>query len=103
MANTNINGIYLGHGLNENRRNVVQVTAPLMANTDTLTVTLPSGVDKSSLPQSLSVFNSATPSVALITLAVTSHNKTTGVTVLTASGAVAVGSTVTVDYVEPSI
>lgn len=99
MADYPVNGEYVAHGLNEGNRNVIKHTlAQALADTDTLTVTLPTEIPPDSLPMSVQAYTPATPAVRQTTLAITSHNKTTGVTVLTASGAVADGSEVLVDY-----
>lgn len=69
-----------------------------LANTDTLTLTLPVGIDKDLLPIHATAFNNADPRVRQTNFGITSHDKDTGVTVLTATGAVADSSTIVILY-----
>jgi hypothetical protein len=87
------NGQYIPHGVNESNIVVVAHTlAQALAAGDTLDLTLPAGVDKDFLPSSVKAFSTATPAVELTgagnaNLSVTNHNRSTGVTRLTAAGA----------------
>lgn len=71
-----------------------------LVNTDTLTLTAPADY-KDAVPTGVEVWgpaNGAGLRTRITTLAITSHNVLTGVTVLTASGAVAIGAVVVVTY-----
>lgn len=67
------------------------------ASSDTYTIQLEDDV-KDYIPLVVTAFTEANPSVRITTLAITSHNQATGVTVLTASGAVAAGAKVSILY-----
>jgi hypothetical protein len=106
MAAYTGNSQYVPHGPNES--NFVIVTHKLvqaLAAADTLDLTLPSGVDKDLVPVTHPrVYSTATPSVELggpanANLAVTNHNRSTGVTRLTAAGAgIAIGADIVLLY-----
>lgn len=84
-----------------NKSNLVIVEhelAQALVNADTVTITLPIGIDDDLIPVFLSCFSAADPRVRQANIAITSHDKDTGVTVLTASGAVADNSTITLGY-----
>lgn len=105
MAAKTANGQYVPHGVNESNINVVTLKLPeALAAADTLDVSLPSGMDKDHLPISFRVFSPATPSLDLnlggANLSITNHNRSTGVTRLTAAGAgIAAGSDLVLMYV----
>lgn len=86
------NAQIIPHGVNESNIRLVTVTlTAALAVGDTLDVTLPTGVDKDLLPVSVRAYSNATPSVELTgagnqNLAITNHNRTTGITRLTAAG-----------------
>lgn len=87
-------------GLGVNSGNLYSAAYKLtsaLANTETLTFTLPPEV-KGFLPVSWSITSPATPGLPQTNIALTSHNRTTGVTTWTASGAVADASDVVVLY-----
>lgn len=73
-----------------------------LANNETLTISL---VDASGaavggvMPMHWTFQSSATPGVSQTNIAFTSHNRTTGVTVFTASGAVADASKYVIGYI----
>ncbi len=97
-------GVHVHHGHNES--NIVVIDFPqvtVLANTDTVTITLPAGVDKNLVPIHATAFSNAVPRVRQGNFAITSHNITTGVTVLTASGAVAANSTFTLLYAPSTV
>lgn len=99
MANQNATAAYVAKGINEGNSAFATVTVgTLMANTDTITVTAPAGVGTDFRPAFLTcVAYHPTTGVAQAALTVTSH--LAGVTVLTAAGAVAVGSKLMMTYV----
>ncbi len=104
MAQQTINGQYIPHGVNESNINVVtcKLTAILPA-ADTLDLALPSGVDKDLLPVFLRAYSNATPAVDLnvggANIAITNHNRSTGITRLTATGAgLAAGTILVLGY-----
>jgi len=68
-----------------------------LANTDTLTLKAPAGYEDW-VPQLIGVWSNAAPRVPQTNIALTNHNASTGVTTLTASGAVADSSTVLLAY-----
>lgn len=74
------------------------MSAQALANTDTLDITVPSDY-KDWVPVSVLAISPATPRVVQATLAATNHNVSTGVTRLTATGPVAINSTILVGYV----
>jgi len=99
MADFPLTAVVTPAGLNEQNRFVSRhVLGTALAGSDTLTITLPDTVPNDAVPHKVSVFTDATPALPNTQLAITSHNKTTGVSVLTAGGAVPVGSTVLVEY-----
>jgi hypothetical protein len=92
-------GQYIPHGVNESNLVVVGHTlAQPLAAADILDLSLPSGVDKDFLPISIRAYSTATPAVELAgpgnaNIGITNHNRTTGVTRITAAGAgIATGS-----------
>lgn len=94
-------GTYVPHGLNEANKNYVSVVAPALAAADTLDVTLPTNIDPTCLPTSVSAYTDATPNVRVVAadLIITNHNQTTGVTRLTAANSgVAAGSIILLEY-----
>lgn len=90
-------------GVNDTAPLIIEaVLSQALANLDTLALTLPSGYE-SWVPVAWSIFSAAAPRVLQTNYALTNHNKTTGVTTFTASGAVASGSSVQVLYVPSSL
>ena len=93
-------GAVVSPGLNESKIVIVEVelTAAL-ASGETCTVTLPEGVDDTLVPYAISAWSNADPRVNQVGIALTSHDKDTGVTIATGSGAgVADSSTVRIFY-----
>lgn len=98
-------GQYVPHGVNES--NLAVVTLKLgtaLAAADTLDITLPSGMDKDFVPISFRVYSAATPAVNLnvaeANLSITNHNRSTGVTRLTAASAgIAINADIVLQYV----
>jgi hypothetical protein len=84
---------YTPHAPNESNFVMINYTLPqALAAGDTLDLTLPAGVDKDVLPVNVRAYSTATPAVELTgagnaNLAITNHNRTTGITRLTAAGA----------------
>ena len=73
-----------------------------LANNDTFTITLPSGCPLDLVPGTLRCYTlSSTTYTSNALLAITTHNTSTGVTVLTASGTVAQGALVYLEYMSP--
>lgn len=68
-----------------------------LANTDTIGVKAPTGYEDW-VPINVTCFSNASPRVRQANIAITNHNTSTGVTTLTASGAVADSSTILVEY-----
>jgi hypothetical protein len=90
-------------GVNNTAPFVIEaVLSQALANTDTLSLTLPAGYE-SWVPVAWSIMSAAAPRVLQTNYGLTSHNKTTGVTIFTATGAVANGSSVQVLYVPSSL
>ena len=87
-------------GVNDSGHFATRTICPVLANTDTLEVALPDGVAKDSLPVGMRIWGPAASSVLTVNLllALTSHNVSTGKTLLTASGVVAAGSILIIDY-----
>lgn len=65
-----------------------------LANAETVTLTLPLGVNKGLHPILVQAFTPATPRIAQPLIALTSYSPLSGTIVLTASGVVANGSSV---------
>ena len=85
----------------QNNLVAVQATngSQALSNTDTLDVTLPTGMDGNFVPVGMVVYSkSGTAYTALTTLAITSHDSSTKKTRLTASGAVAANSIIEILY-----
>lgn len=77
----------------------IVVTLPATAtNADTITVTLPLGMPKDVVPVRAIGYSNATPALP-ISVTITSHNRTTGVSVLTLGTGAAAGQKVYVQYV----
>jgi hypothetical protein len=96
-------GVATGRGVNDANLQWVQVTVgTTMAAADTLAVTVPPGQAAGLLPvdSPLPVYTLAgsTYSTQATQLAVTSHNVSTGVTILTASGAIPAGAILSIPY-----
>ena len=87
----------INHG---NQFYVLATVGTALANTDTLTVTLPTEVSPDARPISVVTYGAVSSNVTTVatTLALTSHNVSTGVTTLTASGTVALNSKVLIGY-----
>lgn len=93
-------GRNMSHGLNETNRVLIAIIlAAQGTSSDTISVTMPDGVDKNLLPHKVSVFTTASPAVAK-SWTITSHNRSTGVTVLTPVDTAAAGSYVMIEYVQ---
>lgn len=102
MANVNATLQTVPMGVNQG--NIFYVLANVgtaLVSTDTLTVTLPTSVSPDSRPFSVLTYGPAAANVVTIDgdLALTSHNVSTGATVLTASGNVALNSKVLIGYI----
>ncbi len=78
---------------NENLVITEHVLGQALANADTLTLTVPDGVDTDMVPVSCLCWSAAAPRVLQTNYGLTSYNKTTGVLVITATGAVADNAT----------
>lgn len=91
----------LPQGVNNSNRLRAMVVLPVLANLDTVSVTVPAGVPAGSVPLTTVVYDpAATPSyVQDANLPFTSHNVNTGVSLFTANGAVAAGSLLIIEYV----
>jgi hypothetical protein len=105
MPDYSANGQYVPHGVNEANFVLVSHTlAQALGAGDTLNLRLPDGVDSDLLPISLRAYSVATPAVELAgagnaNLAITNHNRSTGITRLTAGGAgVATGAKIILWY-----
>lgn len=102
MGSHAVTGTYSPLGVNKS--NVAVVSAVLteaLANGQTFDITLPAGMDKDMIPIGMNCYSFSTPTYTLDADigVITSHNITTGVTRITASGNVASGSIVTLFYV----
>ena len=88
--------------LGQNRSNLVlieHVVTDTMANTDTLDLTLPSGIDPDMYPISCIAYAALSTTRAINSnIGITNHNPSTGVTRLTATGAVVAGATIALLY-----
>jgi hypothetical protein len=92
---------YVPKGVNDVIHFYCRLEAPVtMANADTLLVTLPDGVDPDALPVSITTFDPVGGGVRALNsaLTITNHNPTTGVTTLTAGGAVPAGASVLLGF-----
>lgn len=101
MAATTSTGKYHPKGYNDGNHFFVEANVDtVLANTDTLDVVLPEGVDDDALPVSLTVWGPVSGTTRTIDtdIALTSHDSSTRKTRLTATGAVAVNSTVIIEY-----
>lgn len=86
------------HNSNDAFRIAFVLPAGVVQN-DTLTVTLPPGLPDDSMPMDAKLWSNATPALP-IAVTITSHNRTTGVTVITLSGAgPAAGQELVIEYV----
>lgn len=94
-------GTYVPKTINNEALVLIEFVADTQIDqNDTLDLTLPDNVQKDMVPLAVMVWTQASPRVANATLAITSHNSTTGVTRFTGgSTAVAVGNTISVLYV----
>jgi putative alpha-1,2-mannosidase len=88
-------------GVNNSNRLRAKVVLPLLANLDTVSVTVPDGVPVDAVPFVSVVFDPATPTAVVrdANLPFTNHNQSTGVSLFTADGAVAAGSVLIIEYV----
>lgn len=68
-----------------------------LVNTDTITIQAPAGM-YAFVPQLVGVWSAAAPRVPQTNIGITNHDTSTGVTTLTATGAVADNSTITLAY-----
>jgi hypothetical protein len=101
MASHAVTGAYVPMGVNQgNMFFVSAVLTEALANGNTFDITLPAGVDKDAIPMSVVCYAFATPTYTLDADigAITTHNITTGVTRITATGNVASGSIVRLGY-----
>jgi hypothetical protein len=100
MADVPVNGVYSGQGVNESNFAIIEVELETALSTsDTVTLTLPANVPDDLVPISMACYDNAAPRASeTADLAVTSHNISTGVTILTASAAVADSSTIVMLY-----
>jgi hypothetical protein len=90
MAAYTATATHIPAGINRgNYRHVKVVVPTAMVNTDTLTVAAPAGTDWTLVPFAIKTYTlSGTTYTCLAdTVAVTTHDISTGITVLTASGA----------------
>lgn len=103
MASHSVTGSYVPLGLNHSNQIYVDaVLTEALANGNTLTVALPASVSKDMLPVSSITYGpigGSTYTVDADLAAITSHNVSTGETVLTASGNVSSGSRVRIGYI----
>ena len=102
MSNFNATVSIVPLGPNHGNQFYVYATVPsVMASTDTLTVTLPAELAADSRPISVVAYGPVSANVVSVNtaLALTSHNVSTGATVLTASGAVAANAHVLIGYI----
>ena len=91
---------YVPKGVNDVIHFYCRIEVPVtMANTDTLVASLPAGVDPDALPVSIICFDAGTPRALNSYPVITNHNATTGVTTITAGGAVVAGSSIILGYV----
>ena len=100
----NVNATLQTVPMGVNQGNIFYVLANVgtaLATSDTLTVTLPAELSADSRPFSVLTYGPASSSVVTIDtdLALTSHNVSTGATVLTAGGNVALNSKVLIGYI----
>ncbi len=90
---------YIGKSVNnENMFYTEHELAQALANTDTISITAPAGVEKDVVPYSIACWSAAAPRVLQVNYAMTSYNKTTGVLVITATGDVADNSTFVIHW-----
>ena len=82
---------------------VEHVLTGALANTDTLDVSLPPTMNRDYVPVRALVVSPVASSLRTVaTIPITSHNVTTGVTRLTAGGAVAAGNVIVIEYLNVS-
>lgn len=101
MPDFPVQGRALNPGVNHNALFYTAVdTRVALAQNDTLSISMPRGMPADSHPVSVTIFGPVNNNVRTVDgdIALTSHNFSTGVTILTASGAVAAGSRVIVGY-----
>ena len=103
MANQSATSKYVPNGVNGGHHFVTHATVPgAIANTETFTVTLPDGCPKDAVPAGAPQVYSLSGDVYTRDAdlpVVTTHDRSTGVTVYTAVGAVASGSILIQHYV----
>lgn len=103
MANFNATVQTVPLGVNHGNQFYIYATipAPGLALNDTLTVQVPTELAADSRPVSVFTYAPVAANVVAIDtdLTLTSHNVSTGATVLTAGGAVATGSHVIIGYI----
>jgi hypothetical protein len=94
-------GVYMSKGVNDENLVCIQyeLTSALTA-AQTVTLTLPAGVDDTMVPVYMAVWSNADPRLwePIADIAITSHDKDTGETVITAAGNVADNSTIFLMY-----
>lgn len=94
-------GVYASAGVNEGNRFDLEyvVVDTAVTSSDTLELTLPEHLDPEYVPVSMIVWGDEDPvRLAVNDGVITSHNKDTGVTVLTPTTTWAIGDTVCVSY-----
>jgi len=101
MASQAVTAKYVPKGVNGSNDAIVRAEVPAaLAAADTLSVTRPAGMDPNLIPTGAVCYGPLAGSYPIdADIALTSHNPTTGVTVLTASGAgIVAGSFVLLRY-----
>lgn len=105
MSNVNASPKYVHKGPNNNNDFWVEIDdlATALASSDTLTVTLPAGVDPAAIPVAVIFYTVSAGvwtvgAVASLPLAAATHTVATGVTVFTAGGTVAQHAKIAIRY-----
>ncbi len=101
MSNQVATGSLVPEGVNRGNRFVVKSVLPGAISSETFTVTLPDGLPKDAVPSAPPMCYALSGDVYTLDGdigAVTTHNRSTGVTVYTSTGAVASGSIVIQEY-----
>lgn len=86
MPNQNLGSRYVPQGVNRGNESFIETSVAVAAQNDTLTITLPDGVDKSLIPVNVTAVHTASP-LTYRTAVLTSYNPTTGVCVVTVTDA----------------